>query len=259
MLSEITKNFKEAVILLRKELLKYLYLSGYKTWPTKSYEVWLFIQFLLYKSKSKTILELGSGRSTHYFAEYCQKSSGELISIEQNKVYLNKNKKGLKKSYLQINGLYHVPISGDWFDVNILKEIISNKIIDFVLIDAPGGGGKGIRNSDVGNDFLKLATNKATIIAVDDFHRKEVKSSVNSFLLERKVDFVPFLFTYPVGSNHQHNEILFFVRSHLFESCLAAIKLFEFHNVLKNFNSSTFDNLTLKKKINYLWQEVLNN
>ena len=259
MLSEISKKFKKVAILVHKELLKKLYLSGYKTWPTKSYEVWLFIQFLLYKSKSKTVLELGSGRSTHYFAEYCQKNSGELISIEQNKAYLKKNKKGLKKSYLQINGLYHVPIIGDWFDVNILNEIISNKIIDFVLIDAPGGGGKGIRNSDVGNDFLKLVTNKATIIVIDDFHRKEVKSSVDSFLLERKVDFIPFLFTYPVWSNHQQNEILFLVRSYLFESCLTAIKLFEFQNILKGFNSSTFDNLTLKKKINYLWQELLNN
>ena len=105
-------------ILLRTYTIFYKILlnRGIKIWPTKTYEVWMVIQFLLYNTKPKNLLELGSGRSTHYFSEYASKFNCNLFSIEQNKSFIKKNIVGLKYSYLPIKGLYHIPISGDWFN-----------------------------------------------------------------------------------------------------------------------------------------------
>ena len=74
--------------------------SAVKTWPSKSYEVWVLIQFLLLKEKPNKLVEFGSGRSTHYLAEYNQKFNKEFFSIEQNPLFIFRNWLGLKLSYI---------------------------------------------------------------------------------------------------------------------------------------------------------------
>lgn len=235
MLNEIKKIIKP----IYRLIVKISYLSGYKTWPTKSYEVWLFVQFLLFKTKPQVLCELGSGRSTHYLSEYCQKKGSTFFSIEQNKAYIRKNKIGLKSSYLKPEGLHYIPIKDDWFDVDKLRDVLSGNTAEFILIDAPGGGGKGSRNSIVGNLFLEKFTHHASVIVIDDFHREEVRRSVSAILPNRRGKYVSFLFLYPIDDHF--NEILFLVKKEFSESCSEFIRLFSLDDILIKFDYSMID------------------
>jgi len=243
-LSDIKQKIKKIVRPLYLPITRILYRTGHITWPTKSYEIWLFIQFLLFKSRPKVIVELGSGRSTHYFSEYCQKKGSSLLSIEQNKSYLRKNKVGLKSSFIKAEGLYHIPIKEDWFDVEKLNQIIADNRIDFILVDAPGGGGGGVRNSSIGNAFLKKITRQSSVIVIDDFHRNEVKRSVSVFLSDRKSKYTSFLLSYNVSDNQQ-NEILFLVKPELSQSCVNFISLFELEHISLEFSWSSLEDLRM--------------
>ena len=72
--------------------------TGLLTWETKSYEIWLVLQNLLYLLKPKTLLEFGSGRSTNYLAEYALKFGAKFISIEEHFYYCLKVNLTLKLS-----------------------------------------------------------------------------------------------------------------------------------------------------------------
>ena len=200
---------------------------GIKVWPTKSYEVWMVIQFLLFTTKPKNLLELGSGRSTHYFSEYAYKYNCNLYSIEQNRSFIRKNIIGLKSSYLPIDGLYHIPISGDWFNTKKLERILNSTILDFILVDAPGGAGNtGNRNSQVGNDFLKKNCKSSSVIVYDDTHRKNVKDAFKQLKNSLPGDYFQICMNYPVGKTM--NEITFLVKhSHYstFKDFVSLLKL----------------------------------
>jgi len=86
---------------------------GLISWATKSYEVWLILQNLLYLVKPETLVEFGSGRSTHYLAEYALKNSAKLLSFEQHLYYCLKVNLGLKFSFLPSGLVKYAPIIGD--------------------------------------------------------------------------------------------------------------------------------------------------
>jgi hypothetical protein len=214
----------------KKYIGKYLNLLGVKTWPTKRYEIWLFIQFILYKSKPTVVAEFGSGRSTHYFAEYCQKMDSLFLSIEQNKRYVNINRTGMKNSFLRDNGLYHVPIKGDWFDTKVLDKIKDINNIEFILIDAPGGGGGGSRNSNVGSLYLKSKLGACKVIIVDDFNRSEVKESTRKIVKKWVDTYTAYIFKSESGV--PYNETLFLVQNKYKEECDCFIDLMSFDGMI---------------------------
>ena len=158
-----------------------------KYWPTKPYYVWLVIQFLLFQVKPKLVLELGSGRSSHYYAEYAEKENAVLVSVEQNIFYYLKNKVGFNFSFLNPNFLHYVPLSDDWFDISILNKLIKARVVDFIMIDAPGGGNsKGSRNSLAGNNYMSELLSSTKVFVIDDFQREEVYSSFRFVLANHK-------------------------------------------------------------------------
>lgn len=83
----------------------------------------------------KTILELGSGKSTELLSMFYN-----LISIEENIEYL--------KNYFNVNMLY-VPLKNyesfslfqsekNWYDINILKQYdLKNQKYDLIIVDGP--------------------------------------------------------------------------------------------------------------------------
>ena len=159
------------------------YHTGTKIWPTKSYEIWMFLQTLLYKIKPVSLVEFGSGRSTNYLAEYALKNKAKFASIEQNKNYVKKTKKGLINSMLSDEFVHHVPIVNrySWFDTSKLDRIINFKP-EFILVDAPGGGlNKGSRNSKIGNAYILNLILNAKIVIVDDTHRESVFEASRAF------------------------------------------------------------------------------
>jgi hypothetical protein len=150
------------------------YYFGIETWPTKSYEIWIFLQVLMHKIRPASLVEFGSGRSTNYLAEYAFKNNAKFVSIEENKNYAKKIKKGLTNTMLPDKFVYHVNIFEDWFDINKLCKII-DFAPEFLLIDAPGGAfSRGLRNSESGVRYMKELVKNAKIVVVDDTHRRSV-------------------------------------------------------------------------------------
>src|ERR687890_597800 len=78
---------------------KLLVQSGVRHWGTKSFEFWTLLSVLLTLVRPGSIVELGSGRSTSYLAEYAMKESVPYASIEQNRFYARKIKRGLRNSF----------------------------------------------------------------------------------------------------------------------------------------------------------------
>ena len=173
--------------------------SAVKTWPTKSYEVWVFIQFLLLKERPNKLVEFGSGRSTHYLAEYNQKYNKQFFSIEQNPFFIFRNWLGLNLSYVNQVKFLNIPIKGDWFDIKKLKKNSYIKNADLLLLDAPSGSinivSKGSRNSRSGLAFLLEFYPNCKNIIIDDLQSEELIGFCKEFLNTRR-DLHYFLVSY---------------------------------------------------------------
>jgi predicted O-methyltransferase YrrM len=147
---------------------------GALTWATKSYETWLVLQNLLYLVRPKKLVEFGSGRSTHYLAEYALKFGAELISIEQNLAYCMKVNSALKLGFLPSGVVRHAPIRGDWYDVNVVeKSLASVGNFDFLFIDGPAEFGPCHRNSKKIYTSVFPRLDHIKMIVIDDVHLKE--------------------------------------------------------------------------------------
>ena len=159
-------------------------------WPTKSFEIWLFIQFLLIIEKPNKLIEIGSGRSTHYLAEYNQKFNKQFYSIEENLMFVVRNWLALKLSFLDDFKLLYVPIKNGWFDIKKLNSFKFLKNADFLFIDAPGGAlnvlDRGSRCSKIGLKFLLKNYETTKSIIIDDLQSEEVYIFCKEFLLNRK-------------------------------------------------------------------------
>ena len=70
----------------------------------------------------KTILELGSGVGTRFLVE-----RWKVYSIEHNKVWLN----------LFHDNYIYAPMKNGWYNVNILKEALSDLEYELILVDGP--------------------------------------------------------------------------------------------------------------------------
>ena len=204
-------------------------------WPTKDYEIWLFLQYVLFKEKPKKLLEFGSGRSTYYLAEYNQKFGGEFFSLEENFMFVIRNWIGLKFSYLSNFRLFYVPINNNWFCLRKLSKINFINNADFVFIDAPGGAtnviDKGSRcSANAINYFLENFSASKTIV-IDDLQSEETFIFCQSYLEIRR-DLYFFLLKY-----RKDRIILFCVKSISKEKYLEFIKLSGISNSLLYSNS----------------------
>ena len=177
---------------------------GILMWPTKPFEIWLLVFCILKKQNPATILELGSGRSTNFLAEYAFKKEKVFVSIEQNKHFVRKINKCLHEANIPHNYVKHVPIRADWFDeARFVKETTGSKF-DFIFIDAPGGiDFQGNRASTLGLKLMKEVMHDDTFFIIDDTDRPEVKDALLNLCGSRKIVTIK----YEVRGNCQRSEI----------------------------------------------------
>ena len=215
--------------------------ATFNLWPTKDYEIWLLLQFILFIEKPKKLLEFGSGRSTHYLAEYNQKFGGEFFSIEENFMFVFKNWLGLKLSYLSDFRLFYIPIKKGWFSLRKLRKIKDIINADFVFIDAPGGAtnkiDKGSRCSANGISYMLENFNTTPNIVIDDLQCEESLIFCQNYLKGRS-DLYFLLLKY-----RKDRIILFCVKNINKEKYLEFLNLSEISNSLI-YSNSNFDKVS---------------
>ncbi len=169
------KTFNEET---QQVIKKNLNAVGLYTWPTKSYEVWLVLQHLLYLTRPQKLVEFGSGRSTNYLAEYALKFKAPLISFEHSLYYALTANLCLKLSFLPTRIVKHAPIRGDWYDEKtVAKHLNQFGPFDFLFVDGPSEFNKIInRNSPKFSNIVLPFLRDVRLIVVDDVHREAVNA-----------------------------------------------------------------------------------
>lgn len=171
---------------------------GHYIWPTKSYEIWLILQNLLYLVRPQKLVEFGSGRSTSYLAEYAFKFGKKVLSIEDNRHFYKTIKLGLKLSFLPSDIVKYVPINEDWYDEYKVKEYLNTiKGFDFLFYDGPDFASAD-RNSKKFYDLVIPALNNIKTIVIDDTHFKECDNQAK--FLSLKFNLIRYDITYNKGN-----------------------------------------------------------
>jgi predicted O-methyltransferase YrrM len=146
-----------------------------RVWGTNSHEFYVLLSVLLHKLQPKSLLELGSGRTTIYLSEYAGKRGAKLVSVEQNPEWVAFNRLVCRIGRLSEQFVQYVPLQDDGFySVGRLSEIVERP--DFVFIDGPAA--TEARTSQVG--FLTSAVSAAKLILVDDVQRSTVHEMVSA-------------------------------------------------------------------------------
>lgn len=150
--------------------------TGLLHWGTKSFECWTFLMTLLALVRPRTVVELGSGRSTSYLTEYAMKTGVPFASIEQNRFYAAQIRRGLRNSFLSERYVHHVPLAVDgWYDAARLARVV-DFTCDFLFVDGPVGAdealGRGRRNLERAAAWLCGAAASSRVVVVDDVHRR---------------------------------------------------------------------------------------
>jgi predicted O-methyltransferase YrrM len=172
-------------------------------WGTKGFEFWTFLSVLLHRSNCMSLLELGSGRSTLTLAEYARFRKARFVSIETSREWA-------VKAHLEISwlGLRDEPVrlvgwnaSGTWFDEDQFRAATAGRF-DFALIDAPndaGGRSNGMRDSETALREIAAAIHGASLVLVDDVHRRHVFESMDR-MLDKPADYEKWYYDYEVGA-----------------------------------------------------------
>jgi hypothetical protein len=169
-------------------------------WPTKNHSIFLMIQATLQIVKPVNILEIGSGKSSRYFAEYAKEKKVKFRSVEENQEWVSRVNLDLEMSQLSTSHIIPVPIVDDWFEIHSMNEILNESSIwDFLMVDAPSGSGLGKRSSKEASKWLLKAVTSSSTIVIDDVHRRHnfehLKELPRDF---KEKDFL--FFTYDVGN-----------------------------------------------------------
>lgn len=127
-----------------------------------------FICNILVKYNIKSVLEFGPGSSTHAFV----KNNCKILSIENNKEFLEKNKK-LFSSYNDIEFFLN-----DQNNISILKNKINNQQFDLCFVDGPRAD---LQQYKLFNriDSYVLASLSAKYILCHDSKRQKDRNSIN--------------------------------------------------------------------------------
>jgi predicted O-methyltransferase YrrM len=151
-----------------------LYYRG-KLWGAKDNQFWCLLSSLLISCKPKSILELGAGRSTTFFAEYADAASIKFISVEESPSWYAEVYRDLRFMFLPGTHIRHVPIdpSTAWYDRDLIGAALDADAYDLIMVDGPSG--RAIRDQR-GNDILDMAMRKARMVIVDDTHRDDCRA-----------------------------------------------------------------------------------
>lgn len=147
--------------------------SAVRIWGTKGISFWALLSAILIKARPTSLLELGSGRSTTFLADYAFRNRAQFVSIEQSEIWHRKAVADLQ--FMKVKGahVHHVPISqpdGEppWYDVDEVNRLVGKHAFDFVLVDGPVGDA---RRSPSGKALIARAARRARLVMVDDVHR----------------------------------------------------------------------------------------
>jgi hypothetical protein len=148
-----------------------LYIAG-KLWGAKDHKFWCLLSSLLIACKPKSILELGAGRSTTFFADYADAENIEFTSIEESPHWYAEIHRDLRFMFLSGKYIKHVPIdhATRWYDMEWFENAVGFNRYDLVMIDGPSGG--GTRNFLTNLD--KTISN-ARMVIVDDTQRTDCR------------------------------------------------------------------------------------
>jgi hypothetical protein len=150
--------------------------TGVITWGTKSFEFWSLLVVALGLIRPRSVVEFGSGRSTSYLTEYAMKEGIPFASIEQNRIYARRIKRGLRNSFLDDRYVHHVPLDRDgWYRQRALDRFVPVPC-ECLFIDGPVGSqdalGPGERDGARAREWLVAAGATSKLLIVDDVQRQ---------------------------------------------------------------------------------------
>ncbi len=175
---------------------------GVQTWGTKSFEFWTLLASALWVVRPRSIVELGSGRSTQYLADYAMKEEIPFISIEQSAGWARRVKRGLSAGLVTPEVVHHVPLGPEgWYDTEQLDALIRFRC-DCLFVDGPVGSqenlGRGTRDGEVARRWLAGSVRTSRLLIVDDVHREE-NLSLLRFLVTEASGLEPLFLSYRPG------------------------------------------------------------
>lgn len=149
---------------------------GLKTFGTKSFEFWTLLAVTLWSIRPRSIVELGSGRSTLYLADYAMNEGLPFASIEQNGRWARRIRLALRAGLIDPTCVHHVPVVGDWYDAARLDRLVPGGC-EMVFVDGPVGVqeslGSGDRAGMTARLWLIRLAATAKVVVVDDVQRPE--------------------------------------------------------------------------------------
>jgi hypothetical protein len=149
---------------------------GLRTFGTKSFEFWTLLAVTLWSIRPRSIVELGSGRSTLYIADYATKEGLPFASIEQNRRWARRIRLALRAGLVDPTCVHHVPVVGDWYDAARVDRLVPDRR-EMVFVDGPVGVQESLGNGDRAGATARLGLRRlaatAHVIVVDDVQRPE--------------------------------------------------------------------------------------
>ncbi len=143
-----------------------------KVWATKGIAFWAVLSSILVKAQPDSLLELGSGGSTTFLADYAFRYRKRFASIEQDAAWHAKVVEDLRCMNVKGAYVHHVPLDAaetpPWYDRARLQAAAGDKPWDLVFVDGPQGAGR--RNAE-GRKVIRRAARAARLLIVDDVHR----------------------------------------------------------------------------------------
>jgi len=147
---------------------------GLQTWGTKSFEFWTLLSSALWIVRPRSILELGSGRSTTYLGDYAQKEGISFASIEQNRRFAYRMRLSLRAGFVDPGYVHHVPIRGRWYDLGRVQSL-APRPCELLFLDGPVGQqeslGPGQRTDHAAVRWLHSLAADVRLLVVDDLQR----------------------------------------------------------------------------------------
>jgi predicted O-methyltransferase YrrM len=149
---------------------------GVQTWGTKSFEFWTLLSAALWIVRPRSILELGSGRSTSYLGDYAQKEAARFVSIEQNRGFARRVRIALRAGFVDPACVQHVAVRDGWYDLERVREV-APRPCELLFVDGPVGEQESLGSARRGDEaatswLLELAAETRAIV-VDDLQRPE--------------------------------------------------------------------------------------
>ena len=150
---------------------------------------------IIRRRKVSSVLELGSGTTTHYIANLLSsaKKEGILLSLEENSVWaqLVKSEIGIENidrannSMALVNVVYAplMPYSDSnllFYDMRFLSNLARDKInkFDLIVVDGPGD----VVHRRVAFDALRTVISDSTVMILDDGDHPHVRETVQLWL-----------------------------------------------------------------------------